>query len=73
MYGELVDFDVILLFRLLRIICNFIFFVIGWDVLLINLDYSLVVDLVRIKYYCNLVYGYGNIEIIDDFEFLLLW
>lgn len=51
MYGKLEDFDVILFFKLLWIICNFYFIVLGWDDLLVSIDYSLVVDLVRIKYY----------------------
>lgn len=68
MYGELKGFDIILFFVLLKIICNFIFLSMGWDILLVFVDYSLVVELVRIKYYRNVVYGYvnRNMEIIDD-------
>ena len=72
-YGESVDFDVTLLFRLLRTICNLIRPATGWDALPTNTDRSLAADLARIKYYRNSVYGHGNMEIIDDFEFLSLW
>ena len=71
--GQSVDFDVTLLFRLLRTICNLTPPATGWDALPTNLDHSLVADLARIKYYRNSVYGHGNMEIIDDFEFLSLW
>ena len=72
-YGQSVDFDVTLLFRLLRTICNLTRPATGWDALPTNLDHSLVAELARIKYYRNSVYGHGNMEIIDDFEFLSLW
>ena len=72
-YGQSVDFDVTLLFRLLRTICKLTPPATGWDALPTNIDHSLVADLARIKYYRNSVYGHGNMEIIDDFEFLSLW
>ncbi|XP_068753889.1 E3 ubiquitin-protein ligase DZIP3-like [Montipora capricornis] len=72
-YGESVDFDVTLLFRLLRTICNLTPPATGWDALPTNTDRSLAADLARIKYYRNSVYGHGNMEIIDDFDFLSLW
>lgn len=59
MFGKLVDFDIMLIFRLLRMICNFIEFCIGWNDLLNSIDYIFEVELVRIKYYCNFVYGYN--------------
>ena len=73
-YGKSVDFDVTLLFRLLRTICNLTPPTTGWDALPVSTDHSLEADLARIKYYRNSVYGHvnENMEIKDD-EFLTLW
>ena len=73
-YGKSADFDVTLLFRLLRTICNLTPPTTGWDALPISTDHSLTADLARIKYYRNTVYGHVNqrMEITDD-EFLSLW
>ncbi|XP_020616757.1 E3 ubiquitin-protein ligase DZIP3-like [Orbicella faveolata] len=73
-YGKSADFDVTLLFRLLRTICNLTPLTTGWDALPTSTDNSLVADLVRIKYYRNSVYGHvsQNMEITDD-EFPQLW
>ena len=73
-YGESVDFDVTLLFKLLRTICNLIPPATGWDALPASTDHSLAADLARIKYYRNTVYGHvnQNMEITDD-DFLSLW
>ena len=73
-YGTSADFDVTLLFRLLRTICNLIPPTKGWYALPTSTDRSLAADLMRIKYYLNSVYGYlnQNMEIIDD-EFPRLW
>jgi len=74
-YGKSADFDVTLLFKLLRTICNLIPPATGWDELPTSTDHSLAADLVRIKYYRNTVYGHVNqqMEIADDFQFLSLW
>ena len=73
-YGKSADFDVTLLFKLLRTICNLIPPATGWDALPTSTDHSLAADLVRIKYYRNTLYGHvnQNMEITDD-EFLSLW
>ena len=73
-YGKSENFDVTLLFRLLRTICNLAAPATGWDDLPTSTDHSLAADLARIKYYRNSVYGHvnQNMEITDD-EFLLLW
>ena len=73
-YGKSADFDVTLLFKLLRTICNLIPPATGWDALPKSTDHSLAADLVRIKYYRNSVYGHvsQNMEIVDD-EFPQLW
>ena len=73
-YGKSTDFDVTLLFKLLRTICNLIPPASGWDALPTGTDHSLAADLARIKYYRNSVFGHvnQNMEITDD-EFLVLW
>ena len=70
MYGKSIDFDITLLFRLLRTICGLI----PPDALPASTDYSLEADLARIKYYRNSMYGHvtENMEISDD-EFSVLW
>ena len=74
MYGKSTDFDITLLFRLLRTICGLAPPVTGWDALPASTDDSLEADLARIKYYRNSMYGHvtENMEISDD-EFSLLW
>ena len=73
-YGKSTDFDVTLLFRLLRTICGLAPPATGWDVLPPKSDHSLTAELARIKYYRNSVYGHVNqgMEITDD-EFPSLW
>ena len=73
-YGKSEDFDVTLLFRLLRTICNLFPPSTGWDVLPASTDHSLAADLARIKYYRNSVYGHvdKHMEITDE-EFPSLW
>ena len=73
-YGSSIDFDVTLLFRLLRTICKLIPPTTGWDALPTITDHSLAADLARIKYYRNTVYGHvnQNMEVTGE-EFLLLW
>ena len=73
-YGKSEDFDVTLLFKLLRTICNLHPPASGWDDLPASADHSLTADLARIKYYRNTVYGHVNqrMEIRNE-EFQLLW
>ena len=73
-YGNSADFDVTLLFRLLRTITSLTPPPTGWDKLPASTDHSLPADLARIKYYRNEVYGHVNqtMEIPDD-QFLILW
>ena len=68
------DFDITLLFRLLRTICSLTPPTTGWDAPPNCADYSLAADLVRIKYFRNSVYGHvsQNMEITDD-KFPQLW
>ena len=74
-YGKSVEFDVTLLFRLLRTLCGLIEPATGWDALPVTSDYSLEADLARIKYYRNSIYGHvsQDMEISDAAEFLSLW
>ena len=73
-YGKSADFDVTLLFKLLRTTCNLIPPVTGWDALPTSTNHSLAADLVKIKYWRNSVYGHvsQNMEITDD-EFPRFW
>ena len=73
-YGKSADFDVTLLFRLLRTICSLAPPATGWDAKPASTDHSLTADLARIKYYRNSVYGHVNqgMGITDD-EFPKLW
>ena len=72
-HGKSVDFDISLLCKLLRSICNLTAPVTGWDNLPIISDHSREADLVRIKYYRNEVYGHSpNMEITCT-EFQRLW
>ena len=73
-YGESKDFDLTLLFKLLRtIICGLTPPPTGWDAPPAASDLSLTADLVRIKNFRNTVYGHvHHMEITDD-DFNLLW
>ncbi|KAM7441979.1 hypothetical protein ABFA07_009012 [Porites harrisoni] len=73
-YGNSADFDVTLLVRLLRTICNLTPPSTGWDALPSTADHSLTADIARIKYYRNSVYGHVSQGMaIRDSEFLTLW
>ena len=73
-YGNSADFDVTLLVRLLRTICNLTPPSTGWDALPPSADHSLTADIARIKYYRNSVYGHVSQGMaIRDSEFLTLW
>ena len=73
-YGTSTDFDITLLARLLRIICNLTPPSAGWDISPSNTDHSLAADLVRIRLLRNSVYGHVNqmMEIANE-EFPPLW
>ena len=59
-YGKSTDFDITLLFRLLRTICGLTPPVMGWDCFPLNTDHSFGADLARIKYYRNSIHGHEN-------------
>jgi len=73
MCGKSTDFDITLLFKLLRNICGLVPPLAGWDNLPTITDNSLEADLVRIKYNRNTVYGHSNDMEISDSEFFNLW
>ena len=72
-YGKSTDFDVTLLFRLLRSICGLTPPTTGWDTLPASTDHSLTADLVRIKCYRNSIYGHKQDMEISNEEFVRLW
>ena len=72
-HGKSLDYDISLLCKLLRSICNLTAPVTGWDNLPIISDHSREADLVRIKYYRNEIYGHSpNMEITYT-DFQRLW
>ena len=72
-YGNSTKFDITLIFKLLRNICNLTPPVTGWDNLPNSTDLCLEADLARIKFYRNEVYGHStNMEKFDA-EFVDLW
>ena len=72
-FGKSTDFDITLMFRLFRTICNSTKPITGWDNLPNSTDHSLEADLARIKYYRNSVYGHNSKMEIMDSEFCNLW
>ena len=73
-YGKSSDFDITLLFYLLRQICGLTSPSLGWNRLPATDDQTLSADLTRVKFYRNTVYGHIDkaMEISDD-QFNVLW
>ena len=71
-YGKSTDFDITLLCKLLREICN-VTPSTGWDNLPNSIDHSREADVVRIKFYCNTIYGHNHSMEITNAEFKKLW
>ena len=71
-YGKLTDFDITLLCKLLRAICN-ITPSTGWDNLPNSTDHSREADVVRIKFYRNTIYGHNHSMEITNADFEKLW
>lgn len=67
------NFDVTLLMILLRNICGLIPPVTGWDELPPEKDKSREADIVRVKYYRNIVYGHAEQATVDDVTFNTHW
>ena len=74
-YGKSSDFDITLIFKLFRTICGLTpsSGLRGWDNLPNGSDHTLVADLVRIKYYRNVIYGHRFTMEISDIVFIHLW
>ena len=72
-FGKSTDFDITLIFRLFRTICNLTAPLTGWNYSPNSTDTSLEADLVRIKNYRNSVYGHNSKMEITDSEFRNLW
>ena len=68
------DFDITLLFCLLRHICSLTSPPLGWDELPVSADQTVSADLARVKFYRNTVYGHVRRAMeISDREFNYLW
>ncbi|CAH3167387.1 unnamed protein product, partial [Porites evermanni] len=72
-YGKSTDFDISLLCKLLRAICNLTPPITGWDNLPNNTDHSLGADLIRIRIYRNSIYGHKHSMEITNADFEKLW
>ena len=72
-YGMSTDFDISLLCKLLREICNLPSPITGWDTLPSSINHSLEADLVRIRIYRNEIYGHNHSMEITDADFKKLW
>ena len=72
-YGMSTDFDISLLCKLLREICNLPSPITGWDTLPYSTNHSLEADLVRIRIYRNEIYGHNYSMEITDVDFKKLW
>ena len=68
-----VNFDITLLMVLLRNICGLVPPATGWDSLPAATDLSPEADIVRIKYYRNIVYGHASEASVDDATFSQYW
>ena len=71
-YGKSTDFDITLLCKLLREICNLTPST-GWDNLPNSTDHSREADVVRIKFYRNTIYGHNHSMEITNADFEKLW
>ena len=67
------NFDITLLMVLLRNICGLVPPPTGWDSLPTATDLTPEADIVRIKYYRNIVYGHANKASVDDATFRQYW
>ena len=66
-------FDITLLMVLLRNICGLSPPVNGWDRLPLATNISIADDIVRVKYYRNLIIGYAPQASVDDSSFSFYW
>ena len=72
-YGQSADFDISLLCKLLREICNLTAPATGWDNMPNIHDYSLQADIVRIRTYRNSIFSHNHCMEVTDANFQKLW
>ena len=72
-YGKSADFDISLLCKLLREICNLTAPTTGWENMPNSTDHSLQADIVRIRCYRNAIYGHNNSMEVTDADFEKFW
>lgn len=72
-HGKSTDFDISLLYKLLREICNFTAPATGWDIMPNSTDHSLQADIVRIRSYRNTIYSHHPRFELTDADFEKFW
>ena len=72
-YGQSTDFDISLLYKLFRSICNLTTPVTGWDKLPNSTDHSREADIVRIRCYRNTIHSHDCLMQVTDADFEKLW
>ena len=72
-YGKSADFDISLLYKLLRSICSLTAPVTGWDKLPNSTDHSREADIVRIRCLRNTLHGHNERMEVTDADFEKLW
>ena len=72
-YGKSAEFDISLLYKLLRSICSLPAPVTGWDMLPNSTDHSREADIARIRYYRNEIYSHDRLMQVPDDDFGKLW
>ena len=72
-YGKSAEFDISILYKLLRSICSLTAPVTGWDKLPNSADPSREADIVRIRCYRNKIYSHDRLMQVTDADFEKLW
>ena len=72
-YGKSAEFDISILYKLLRSICSLTAPVTGWDKLPNSADLSREADIVRIRCYRNKIYSHDRLMQVTDADFEKLW
>ena len=72
-YGESAEFDISILYKLLRSICRLTAPETGWDPLPNSTDDSREADIVRIRCYRNTIYSHNRLMEVKDTDFGQLW
>lgn len=55
---------------LLRIVCQLILFIVGWDIFFYVVDISCEVDIVCVRYFMNIVFDYVDKVCVSDVVFV---